>query len=403
MYVYENLNQASIGLSKEILKIGIKRKTRGFDCIEIPFPVTVKITNPTDRYINLPGRKASKTLPFYESLAIASGVNDLSLYSGVVPNMKQYSDDGVTQRAGYGPRIRRFEGNPEDYEVFEKDLLRQKNSEKKNVQFFDQLKYVVEILKKDKNTRQAAISITDPAKDQLLPSGELKSTKDIPCCRLLQFQVSGGKLDLISYFRSNDLIYGFQQVNVFNNCFILEYVSMMVDLPIGNYYHTTANLHFYEDKRELVEHLASLNPDHFKSEFGVWEYKEKFSLQEFDSEILNLIIAKKKLKEDKESKITRISDLEDFQERFFFLDWLKTIFRFEKTRKTYFKNPYLNKLFKLEKFSSEVKIVMSDSKKDGIYKPYAVYNPPAYISKCESQGNMAYYAGVTDNYGYLNQ
>src|SRR5690606_17999250 len=110
-------------------------------------------------------------------------------------------------------------------------------TEQDGIKRTDQLEYVVKILTKDPSSRQAVISITDPANDQLDFQGNLVETKDIPCCRLIQFMIVDGKLDMTVYFRSNDILFGLQQVNVFNNTFIQEMLSYILGVPVGNYYH----------------------------------------------------------------------------------------------------------------------------------------------------------------------
>jgi len=169
MYKFENLNTALIGMSKELIKNGKKRKTRGFNCVEIPHPVLICIENPSDRYVRIPERKWNKYLPFAESLWLLLGLNDLDVLPGrYVKNLYNFSDNGRTWRAGYGARIRAFTGLTGDYDV--------SNPKYRNAYFgsggvTDQLKFVIETLKKDINSRQALITIHDPVKDNFDKTG----------------------------------------------------------------------------------------------------------------------------------------------------------------------------------------------------------------------------------------
>lgn len=261
MYEVENLNQALITMSKAIVKEGKWRETRGVKCLEIPHPVLICITNPTDRYVTIEERKWNKILPWMESLWIGLGRNDMELPLRYVKNLGNYSDDGLFMRAGYGPRIRGYNNSYVDYAFNGKYDFG-----------IDQLRYVIMSLQKDINTRQASITIHDPIKDDFGKDGKLKETKDTPCTRTIQFMVVDGKLDCTVTMRSNDVLWGFSAVNVFNFTLMQEYVSAIVGVPVGKYYHFANNLHVYEDKYELVKQISKLKEKDYVSKFGVWEY-----------------------------------------------------------------------------------------------------------------------------------
>lgn len=346
MYKFNNLNQALIGMSKELMNNGVSRKTRGFDCYELPTPVLICIENPTDRYINISERKWNKVFGFVESLWIASGTNHMKLVGDYVQNMYTYSDDRQYMRAAYGPRIRAFQGFATDYKI---DQPEHRNIFSGFVKTVDQLKFVVESLKRDINTRQALITIHDPVCDDFDENDNLKVTKDTPCCRTLQFMVVDGKLDCTLTIRSNDLIYGFSAVNVFNFTLMQEYVSMMVGVPIGKYYHFVNNLHFYSDKLELVETLSKLNPDDYKSEFGVYDYPiwvrdpKELTFEEFDNSITKLFHYEEYLRKTGKELFHFTEFLHPL-----FWDWARVFLNKWTIEKHYFDNPYLNKLFKIK-------------------------------------------------------
>ncbi len=103
-----------------------------------------------------------------------------------------------------------------------------------------QLEYVINLLKDNPETRQAAISIYD-AKEHY------DYTNDTPCTYAVQFTILHGKLDMSVLMRSNDLWYGFcNDQYQFSN--LQMYVAQKLDLPIGVYYHYAHNLHLYNDK-----------------------------------------------------------------------------------------------------------------------------------------------------------
>jgi thymidylate synthase len=102
---YKGINSFLVGASNLLLDNGIKRITRGNTCWELPAPFMFKISNPTARWITIPQRKWNTVLPYAESLWIAIGRNDLSLIGHYLKNMKNFSDDGIYLRGGYGGKI----------------------------------------------------------------------------------------------------------------------------------------------------------------------------------------------------------------------------------------------------------------------------------------------------------
>jgi thymidylate synthase len=259
-YEFITLDDALIGMSKQLLKNGVPRGTRGFQCIEMREPVLIKICDPTSRIIKNPARAWSQTLPIAESIWLLNGVNSMHLPGAITKNLYNFSDDGEFMRAGYGPRIRSFNNSNDDYKIKSPD-------ERLGV---DQLRYVVESLIKDPNSRQASITIHDPNKDNFNPDGSLKTTKDTPCTRTIKFEKKNGKLDCIVSMRSNDLLWGFSAVNVFNFTLMQEMVSMLVGIPIGHYYHFAENFHYYKKVEDQIINIAT---SYFKSEHETFHYK----------------------------------------------------------------------------------------------------------------------------------
>ena len=103
-----------------------------------------------------------------------------------------------------------------------------------------QLDAVIDMLKENPNTRQAAISIYD-AKEIM------HYYHDTPCTYAVQFTVLNNELNMSVVMRSNDLWYGFCNDQY---CFskLQELVATEVGLSIGTYYHFAHNLHLYNDK-----------------------------------------------------------------------------------------------------------------------------------------------------------
>jgi len=335
MFVVENLNQMLIVMSKEILKNGVARKTRGFDCLEIPTPVLIEMKHPCDRYVTIPERKWNKYLGFVESLWLASGTNHMELPGSYVSNMYNFSDDGKYMRAGYGSRIRSFNGVARDYEC-PIPLVGSLTIE--DIRSVDQLKFVVDTLKKDINSRQALITIHDPVKDDYTKDGSLKITKDQPCSRSLQFMVVDGRLNLTSYMRSNDLIWGLSAVNVFNFCFMQEYVAQMLNVPVGKYYHFVNNLHVYENFIDQIKTFAKYDEYDFKTK-ELFYYNEKIGFDDFNREVVDLFNFEEKYRKGENLSTTYLNQFD------FFSDWGNVFIAKHAKIVTFFKNDFLNNLF----------------------------------------------------------
>ena len=103
-----------------------------------------------------------------------------------------------------------------------------------------QLDKVIDILRKDKTTRQATISIYD--------GKEIDDYKhDTPCTYAVQFTIIDNKLCMSVYMRSNDLWYGFCN-DQYQFSMLQQKVAQELNIPIGWYYHHAHNLHLYNDK-----------------------------------------------------------------------------------------------------------------------------------------------------------
>lgn len=337
----ESLNEAVIMLSRAIFENGRDVKRRGFECREIPEAVLVQIENPCDRFVNIPQRKWNKTLGWIESLWLARGDNSMDMPASYVKNLLTFSDDGKFMRAGYGPRIRRFGSNlswmkmsgdtyvPEQYG--DSDL---------GSRGVDQLRFVMEKFSQDRDTREAVITIHDPIADDFENrNGAIINTKDTPCTRSIHFMIVEGRLNCYVHLRSNDLIWGFSAVNVFNFTLMQEYVAMMLGVPVGRYYHYADNLHVYKDYIPLADSIA--HESVFDYPTIKWYYPSEISsLAEFDAELANLT--------DFEACM-RLGSPACFESRVsLFRDWARVImYRWAKDKNdvSQFENPLLSRLY----------------------------------------------------------
>jgi len=108
----------------------------------------------------------------------------------------------------------------------------------------NQLELVIQMLRDDPKTRQAAISIYD-AKEWN------EYTFDTPCTYAVQFTILNNKLNMSVVMRSNDLWYGFcNDQYQFSKLQLL--VAQKAGYDVGTYYHFAHNLHLYDNKLPVM-------------------------------------------------------------------------------------------------------------------------------------------------------
>ena len=104
----------------------------------------------------------------------------------------------------------------------------------------NQLELVIQMLKDNHETRQAAISIYD--------GKEITNySNDTPCTYAVQFTILNGKLNMSVVMRSNDLWYGFCN-DQYQFSSLQKMIARRLNLKIGWYYHHAHNLHLYKNK-----------------------------------------------------------------------------------------------------------------------------------------------------------
>jgi len=145
---------------------------------------------------------------------------------------------------------------------------------------------------------------------------------------------STNKLNLIVHMRSNDFLWGTTAVDIFNFTFMHEYMSLVLGMEIGCYYHIVDNFHYYNNfksKIKLLSKIPSVEDPFFK-------YNCIYSnLSEFNRSIKKLCQWEEKLRNDS------TSDLISFKNDFFD-DWAKVLFVFNTKSTVDFVNPILNRL-----------------------------------------------------------
>lgn len=132
------------------------------------------------------------------------------------------------------------------------------NSNYGSLLFNDQLQWVLDSLKADKNTRQAIAFLNQP-------KFQFKGNKDFVCTMYLNFFIRDNKLNMKVQMRSNDIFYGLTFDAPFF-AFVQQHMRLWLletypDLELGTYYHCADNIHFYERHFDLADGISNDTED----------------------------------------------------------------------------------------------------------------------------------------------
>jgi len=213
---FENANEAFEYFLNEIRCNGVE-----FGDTKALFNVGFYLNNPTLRAITTKERKWSIDYAEAEWQWYLSGDPNISklgeIYGKIPPIWERMADDFGYVNSNYGYQWQRTDWNGTS-----------------------QFAYVINLLKQNPETRQAALSIYD-AKEHP------KYKNDTPCTYAIQFTIINGELCMSVYMRSNDLWYGFCN-DQYQFSQLQQLVASMLDIEIGWYYHHAHNLHLYNNK-----------------------------------------------------------------------------------------------------------------------------------------------------------
>ena len=236
-YCFRNVDEALPVLCRDLLEKGQEVKSRAGNTKELTF-VNIELTHPMEREVLLPSRKASYPAQIAETMWVLAGRSDMQFLSKYLPRAKEFSDDGLVWRAGYGPRLRSagIRINTDGYK------------------YVDPLWSVVELLRRDPETRQAVISIWSNHLDSGVQS------LDIPCNNWLHFLARDGYLNLHVATRSNDVIWGWSGINQFEWSALLQLVAELTGLEVGSLHFAISSLHLYERHWEKAAKIGADRP-----------------------------------------------------------------------------------------------------------------------------------------------
>ena len=128
------------------------------------------------------------------------------------------------------------------------------NSNYGSLLFGSQLKWCLDSLKADDNTRQAIAFLNQP-------KFQFEGNKDFVCTMYLNFFIRDNKLNMKVQMRSNDIFYGLTFdapfFAVVHQHMLLWLKETYPTLELGTYTHFADNIHYYERHFELSEQILT--------------------------------------------------------------------------------------------------------------------------------------------------
>ena len=123
--------------------------------------------------------------------------------------------------------------------------------ETKDGRVIDQISQVVELLKKNPDSRRMIVSAWNV--------GELDQMALMPCHTLFQFYVADGKLSCQLYQRSADVFLGVP-FNIASYALLTMMLAQVADLKPGEFVHTFGDVHIYSNHVDQVKLQLSREP-----------------------------------------------------------------------------------------------------------------------------------------------
>lgn len=179
----------------------------------------------TDIRNNVPAnRDISLSYAFAELIWYFTGDNSTSYISQFAKLWERISDDGVTNNSAYG------------YVLTKKFK-------------FNQVAKILELLKKDPESRRAVLNIN-------APNPNVIETKDEPCTIALQYLIRNGELHCTAIMRSNDVWFGTPYDVIFFTE-LQKYIAKKLGVNYGEYTHFATSFHVYDRD---IEKIKSVKP-----------------------------------------------------------------------------------------------------------------------------------------------
>jgi hypothetical protein len=224
--VHPNVNGAFYHGVQLLVNEGLRQNTRAGPALVHPLPVCNTYQHPTQRVLFSRARRANPFFHLFEAFWMLAGREDAAFLDTYVHDFgARFAEVNGNLHGAYGYRWRHHFG-------------------------LDQLKIVVEQLRRDPDDRRAVIGMWDPAGDLGV------SKRDIPCNTAIYLRLhpkpDGGRyLDMTVCCRSNDAIWGLYGANAVHFSVLQEYLAHWLKADVGAMHTLSNNFHVYESTLHL--------------------------------------------------------------------------------------------------------------------------------------------------------
>jgi len=226
---------------------GMVAKPRGTETREL-LNYNITLIDPRNRVITFPERNVNTRYLLGEFIWYLSasskpeGILPYSKFWANITNSGSHKNyEAGTINSNYGTRLFGFSGLP----AFTKNEAGEP---------IDQWAETIELLKKDRDSRQAIMNIH-------VPSDRHDGNKDVACTLTLQFFIREDKLHMITNMRSNDIILGFTndvfQFTMLQECLMLQLRETYPELQLGHYFHNAGSMHVYDRHFEMANNIMA--------------------------------------------------------------------------------------------------------------------------------------------------
>jgi thymidylate synthase len=138
----------------------------------------------------------------------------------------------------------------------------------------DQLKLLIDLLKRDPSSRHGVVVTWDPGSDGL--GGTQR--KNVPCPYSFTVNIIGGRLHFHNIVRSNDMVLGFPS-DVAGFALLQLILAQKLGVKPGVYSHSISNAHIYDNQYDAVQELLKREnihaPIHIALPKNAYERSEK--------------------------------------------------------------------------------------------------------------------------------
>lgn len=202
----------------QVVQRGVRRAPRDKLTYDLG-PTTIVYGSPYDAMPLGIGRKLNPAIGAAEALQLIAGSARHDLMPRISPNFSAFLEEDDKFWGSYGDRIG------------------------------SQVMYAVNKLTKDRDTRQAVITLWRPALDNT--SGK----RDYPCTVALNYAIVNDRLEARTVMRSNDAWWGLPY-DVFQFTQLQLTMARALGVQPGRYTHTAWSLHIYDEHVPFIDDLT---------------------------------------------------------------------------------------------------------------------------------------------------